>query len=114
MAKKKLKTPSVSLERKGYTFTLSLKHNDDDADYFYIERVVYERRDLTKGPNNEPEIKHTRIGAKSTSWSYKLGSTKKHPNDGYKRYYPFVNDSDSNGNPKPVELSVANQCRYLQ
>ena len=56
MAKKNLKTPSVSLERKGYTFTLSLKHNDDDADYFYIDRVVYERRDLTKGPNNEPEI----------------------------------------------------------
>ena len=104
MAKKNLKTPSVSLERKGYTFTLSLKHNDDDADYFYIDRVVYERRDLTKGPNNDPEIKHTRIGAKSTSWSYKLGATKKHPNDGYKRYYPFVNDSDSNGNPKQSNL----------
>ena len=105
MAKKNLKTPSVSLERKGYTFTLSLKHNDDDADYFYIDRVVYERRDLTKGPNNEPEIAHVKIGAKSnSSWSYKLGATKNHPNDGYKRYYPFVNDSDSNGNPKQSNL----------
>lgn len=100
MAKKNLKTPSVSLTRNGYTFKLDLKHNDDEADYFYIDRVVYEARDLTKGPNNDPEIKRTKIGAKSTSWSYKLGATKNHPNDGYTRYYPFANDSDSNGNPK--------------
>ena len=100
MAKKNLKTPKVSLARNGYTFTLSLDRNDDEADYFYIDRVVYEARDLTKGPNNDPEIKRTKIGAKSTSWSYKLGATKNHPNDGYTRYYPFANDSDSNGNPK--------------
>ena len=105
MAKKNLKKPSVSLTRNGYMFTLSLNRNDDEADYIYIDRVVYEARDLTKGPNNDPEIKHTRIGAKSTSWSYKLGATENHPNDGYKRYYPFVNDSDSNGNPKQSDLN---------
>ena len=100
MAKKNLKKPSVSLTRNGYTFTLSLNRNDNEADYFYIDRVVYEARDLTNGPNNDPEIKRTKIGAKSTSWSYKLGATKNHPNDGYTRYYPFANDRDSNGNPK--------------
>lgn len=100
MAKKNLKTPSVSLTRNGYTFKLDLKHNDDEADYFYIERVVYETRDYSNAMNNDPEYKKTKLGAKSTSWSYKLGATKNHPNDGYTRYYPFANDSDSNGNPK--------------
>ena len=67
MAKKNLKKPSVSLTRNGYTFTLSLNRNDNEADYFYIDRVVYEARDLTKGPNNDPEIAHVKIEAKSKS-----------------------------------------------
>lgn len=96
----KLSKPSVSLARDGYKFTLSFSNIDDLADYIYIERWIYEAQDTKKSSNKAKEYKKVSLGAKSnSSWSYKLGATKDHPNDGYKRYYPFVADG-TDSNPK--------------
>ena len=100
-----MKKPTVSLSRNGYSFVLQFS-NMDDADYIFIEREVIEHRDGLNSSKKQKEYHKTKLGAKShSSWSYTLGATKNHPNDGYKRYYPFVNDSDSNGNPKQSNLN---------
>ena len=92
MAKNKLTKPTVSLARDGYKFTLSFSNVDNESDYIYIDRVVYEAQDLTKGPNNSPEIGHQKLGAKkNSSWSYTLDKDK---------YYPFVGSGESDLNQK--------------
>ena len=53
--KTKLSKPSVSLSRNGYKFTLSLNANDSDAKNIYIEKWVYEAKDIGKSGNKAKE-----------------------------------------------------------
>lgn len=99
MAKKKKKTelakPSVTLSRDGYRFVLSFSSVDNDADYIWIERWVYEARDNNKSTKKQTEYDKIKLGAKSnSSWSFTLDKT---------NYYPFVKDGTAD-NPKQSDL----------
>ena len=75
--KSKLTKPSVSLARNGYKMTLSFSNVDSDADYFYIERWVYEAQDTKKSSNKAKEYKKIKLGTKNhTSWSFTVDKTK--------------------------------------
>lgn len=97
MAKSKLTKPTVSLSRDGYKFVLSFSDMDSDADYIYIDRVVYERQDLVMSPNNSPDIGNAKIGAKrNSSWSFTLDKDK---------YYPFVSGGESDLNQRVAKVT---------
>lgn len=94
--KSKLTKPSVSLARNGYKMTLSFSNVDSDADYFYIERWIYEAQDTKKSSNKAKEYKKVKLGAKkNSSWSFTLDKTK---------YYPFVADG-TDKNPKQSDYA---------
>ena len=89
--KTKLTTPTVSLARADYKFTLSFSNIDNYADDIFIERWVYEVQDTKKSSNKAKEYKKVRRDPKKTSsWSYTLKED---------HYYPFVKDG-TDTNPK--------------
>lgn len=98
MAKKKktkLSKPTVSLSREGYKFVLSFSGIDNDADYIWIERWVYEHEDNKKSTNKQKEYDKIKLGAKrNSSWSFTLNK---------KKYYPFVDD-EKDSIPKESDL----------
>lgn len=94
--KSKLTTTTVSLTRSGYKFTLSFSNIDNDADYIYIEKWVYEAKDVGKSGNKGKEYKKIKLGAKkNSSWSFTLDKGK---------YYPFVADGTAS-NPKQSDYN---------
>lgn len=93
--KTKLSKPSVSLSRNGYKLTLSLDANDSDAKNIYIEKWVYEAKDIGKSGNRGKEHEKIKKGAKTKSWSLTLKK---------ESYYPFVSDGSA-ANPKQSDYS---------
>lgn len=90
--KTKLTNPTVSLSRDGYKFILSFSNIDDDADYIYIEREIWEKQDNKKSSKKAKEYKKVRRESKKTSsWSYKIKKDK---------YYPYVADGGVDNNKK--------------
>ena len=93
--KTKLKKPTVSITRSGYKFSLSFSNIDNDAEYIWIEKEVWEKQDSSKTSAKQREYKKIRIGAKgNSSWSFTLDKNK---------YYPFVADG-TDSKPKESDL----------
>lgn len=100
--KTKLTTPTVSLARAGYKFTLSFSNIDNDADHIFIERWIYEVQDTKKSSNKAKEYKKVRRDAKKTSsWSYTLKED---------HYYPFVKDGTDS---KPLQSDYSQRIKKV-
>ena len=61
--KTKLKKPTVSITRSGYKFSLSFSNIDNDAEYIWIEKEVWEKQDSSKTSAKQREYKKIRIGS---------------------------------------------------